>query len=308
MNKRQENYSTMATKVYGVANRHKEIWKNDIKLSETFTQLSNLFPRIKDANIRQNRKTTGITKQKNLYRDKLNLVTNVFLAIFRSYAKITGNEELYENSDLSITEIKIIKDAEIMLTVDTVISYATDNLDKLKEYSLTEEMITEYKEDAVSFVEYLTLPQQIKAECKTATQEIKNLLKTLEVLVTQLLDNLMVPYKIKEPQFYGDYVNARIIYDDPTISKSLMGQVTDLKTGEPLKYVDVIVTVETHNKIKEVKKVTTEKGNFQFKGLPTGKCKVKFVKNYYDTLTVASEINPNDLTRLNATINKSEQN
>jgi len=58
--------------------------------------------------------------------------------------------------------------------------------------------------------------------------------------------------------------------------------------------------------LKEFSKKTTKKGNFQFKGLPEGKCTVTFEKNYYQTLTVDSEIHNNAMTRLNVQLTKSE--
>ena len=77
----------------------------------------------------------------------------------------------------------------------------------------------------------------------------------------------------------------------------MMGQVTDKITGKPLQFVKVTVVFEDDETL-EFTKITTKTGRFQFKNLPEGKCKVIFVKNYYETLTVNSEINPNNLIRL----------
>ena len=52
-------------------------------------------------------------------------------------------------------------------------------------------------------------------------------------------------------------------------------------------------------------KKTTKKGNYQFKGLPEGKCTVTFEKNYYDTVTVDSEVHTGKFTRLNIKMKKS---
>ncbi len=156
-----------------------------------------------------------------------------------------------------------------------------------------------------SFIEYLTKPQEIIAERKTATGHLKELFKQLNEQLSKYLDNHMMQYKTKHPQFYSDYKNAREIIDSPTISISMMGTVTDQETRQPLQYVAVTAKFTIGNKTSEYTKTTTQKGNYQFRGLPEGLCTVTFQKNYYNTLSIESETHNNSLTRLNAAIAKS---
>ena len=306
MNRKQEAYNSMAHKTIGETKRHNDIWKGNKIFVGTVTKTEELFTEIEKTNARQNKKTEGLTQKKNEYRKKLDITTDVFLGIFRSYAKTTGDDELYQNSDKSISEIKKIKDTEIMVLVNTVKTYATDNQKKLRDYGITEPMIADYGKEADGFINYLTAPQEIIAERKTATKHLKELFKQLDEQLTEYLDNHMMQYKTKEPQFYSDYENARIIYDDPTISKSLMGTVTDEETGKPLQYVKVTVKFKPGSELSGNVKSTSKKGNFQFKGLSEGMCKVTFEKNYYDTLTVDSEIHNNAMTRLNVQLKKTK--
>jgi len=308
MNRTQEAYNSMAHKTIGETKRHNNIWKDNKVFVNTVTKIDGLFVEIEETNARQNKKTEGLTGQKNKYRKQLDTTTDVFLGIFRSYAKITGNDELYANSDKSITEIKRIKDTEIMVLVNTTIKYATSHLKDLKDYGITEAMISDYQKSANGFVEFLTKPQEIIAERKTATSHLKELFKQLDEQLTEYLDNLMMQYKLKEPQFYSDYENARIIYDDPTISKSLMGTVTDAhEPAHVLQYVKVTVKFKAGSELADNVKKTTAKGNFQFKKLPEGVCTVTFEKNKYETQTIETEIHKNALTRINVQLKKKEE-
>ncbi len=305
MNKRQEAYSSMAHKVIGEMNRHKDIWKSNKVISGTVEKINGLFKEIETTNARQNQSTKGASQKKREYRKQLDNTTNSFLGIFRSYAKTTGNDELYENSNKTISEIKSIKDTEIIILVNTTKDYATKHLRNLKDYGMTQKMIANYENSADGYVEYLTRPQEIQAEKKTATTELKELFKQLDIQLTEYLDNHMMQFIIKEPQFYKDYENARIIYDDPTIAKSIMGTVTDANTGERLEYVKITVKFKAGIELADKVKSTSAKGNFQFKGIPEGKCTVSFEKNYYQTLTVNSEVHNNAMTRLNVQLKKS---
>jgi len=306
MTRKQEAYNSMAHKAIGEMNRHNNIWKSNKVISGTVEKITGLFKQIETANARQNITTKGITQKKREYRKQLDITTDVFLGIFRSYAKTTGNDDLYANSDKSISEIKKVKDTEMPVLVNSTIDFASKYKEQLKDYGITAKMITDYEASLAGFKEYLSKPQEIKAEKKTATADLKKLFKELDEQLTEYLDNHMMQYKLKEPQFYSDYENARIIYDDPTIAKSIMGTVTDADTGEVLQYVKAVVKFKAGADYAESVKSTSPKGNFQFKGIPEGKCTVTFEKNYYQTLTVDSEIYKNAMTRLNVQLKKNE--
>ena len=192
-----------------------------------------------------------------------------------------------------------------MVLVNTTIDYATKHKKDLKDYGINDKMISDYQASADGYTEFLSKPQEIQAEKKTATAELKQLFKDLDEQLTEYLDNHMMQFVEKEPQFYSDYENARIIYDDPTTSKSLMGTVTDAhEPAHVLQYVRVTVKFKAGAELADKVKMTSAKGNFQFKGLPEGKCTVVFEKNYYETLTVESEIHKNAMTRLNVQMKK----
>jgi hypothetical protein len=304
MDKKQNAYKKMAKKTIGETLRHKAIWEENTVFSDTVNNIDKLFEEINITIARQNRTTGGLTTQKNKSRKILNNTTNIFLGIFRSNAKTIGDENLFDNSDKSLSDIKYISNSEIISYVDTIIAYANTNIEALKEYGISEEMIARYGEEAKSFTKYYTAPQEIIAEKKTATLHLKKLFKQLDLLITEHLDNHIMQYKDKERQFYQDYLNARTIFDEPTITKSMMGKVLDEETGLPLENVKVTVIFKNGLALATYTKTTTAKGNFQFKGLPSGKCKVTFEFPYYDILEVDSVIFDNTLTRLNVAIKK----
>jgi hypothetical protein len=92
------------------------------------------------------------------------------------------------------------------------------------------------------------------------------------------------------------------IDDSQTTALSIKGKVTASEAElEVLDYVKV--TVKT--KDSEYVTNTSAKGNYQFKGLPEGKCKVIFKKNYYQTLVVDSEVHSDKATTIDAKMTKS---
>lgn len=307
MNKRQEAYKSMAMKTTGEMHRHDAIWIKNKVIGGTVTKIETLFKGIDTANARQNMKTEGATQKKNSFRKQVDKTSDIFLGIFRSYAKTTGNDELYQNSNLSLSEIKDIKDTEITVLANSTVKYAEKNKEQLKDYGISADMIKNYSTAIDGYKEYVTRPQEIKAEKKTATVDLKELFKQLDEQLTEYLDNHMMQFVEKEPQFYSDYENARIIYDDPTTSKSLMGIVVDAhEPAHVLQYVKVTVKFKAGSELADKVKSTSPKGNFQFKGLKEGIYIVSFEKFEYETVTKEIEIHKNAMTRLNVQLKKIE--
>jgi len=294
----------MSEKTVGEMNRHNTIWTENAVITATMGKIDKIIVDIGKASARQNRKTTGLTKQKREYRKKLNTQSDVILGIIRSYAVTINDKNLYDNSNLSLSEIRKIRDSEILIKVDTITKFVNNNMAELVPYGMSDKVMLEYSEAADGYKEFLSKPQIIIAERKTATGNLVKLFAALEIEFNDYLDNHMMQYKLTEPQFYSDYINARTIFEDSTISKSLMGTVTDQATGKPLQYVKVIVKFKAGSELADKVKSTTAKGNYQFKTIPPGVYKVLFKLPFYNTEAADCVIHPNALTRLNVALQK----
>lgn len=304
MKKIQEAYLSMTGKSIDEMKRHESLWIENAVIAATMLKLDENYIAIIAASARQNRKTEGFTKQKKKYRKMLNKQSDVILGIIRSYAVTNGDDNLYENANLSISKISAIRDSEMLIKVDTITKIVSKKMAELIPFGISDKIMLDYSETAENYSKSIFKPQIIIAERRTATIELQRLFTELEIEFNDYLDNHMMRYKLSEPQFYSDYINARTIFDGNTISKSLMGTVTDLLTGKPLQYVKVIVKFKAGSELADKVKTTTAKGNYQFKSLPPGVYKVLFKLPFYTTEAADCVIHPNALTRLNAALQK----
>jgi hypothetical protein len=111
----------------------------------------------------------------------------------------------------------------------------------------------------------------------------------------------MMFYEDTDEALYSEYLKRREIHDADTTAMSIRGKVTGGEAElEVLDYVQV--TVKTSK--SEFVTNTSSKGNYQFKGLPEGKCKVVFKKNYYQTVVVDSEVHHGKVTRVDLVMTK----
>jgi hypothetical protein len=297
----------MAYKVIEIMTRHSDVWKDNKAISKVVEKIIGLLAELEKVNANQKITSAGATKKKSQIRKELDKLTNVFLGSFRSYARSINDVQIYEKYDLSMTEIKDVKDTEVIGESQAVAEFATSHLKDLKDFGTTQETIDEYKLVATNFRKILAVPQSIIAERKTLTQKLKDLFKQLDEYLTEDLDNYLMQFITKNPDFYSDYENARIIYDSATISKSLIGTVTD--AHEPthvLQQAKVTVKFKAGSELSDKVKSTSAKGNFQFKDLEEGIYIVTIEKFKYETVTKEIEILKNKMTRLNVQLKKKE--
>ena len=309
MTKTQEAYRSMAEKVLGEMKRFQDALTNDKVITGTVTKIEAKLAEIKKFAQQQSVTTKGGTKEKKQVRGKIDKEMDYLYTAIRAYAKNIGNEDLFETYKATVSVIKRIKDTQIGDYVGTVLAYATDNLNELKPYGIREAGLKALQTNMETYQGILQLPQEIIAERKAATSRLKQAFKELAPLFDDFLDNEMVKFRLDNPEFYEAYINARIIYDNPTHHKAIHGIVTDEETKEVLENVKVYfmhTEAETTADAKYPTTYTTDKGYYEFKSLPEGTGTVIFEMGYYVTLHMPVNLIPNNDLKLNVAIRKKE--
>lgn len=303
-NKELAHYS-MGLKTESTLNKDIKIWKADKIMGTYVLELQTVLTEIKVTNIKQKTPIKGITLEKSMYRNKLNTSTEIILNIICSYASSIGNAELYQQFDIPDSSVKRIKDAQFPMLVLDITNYITINKDVLKPFGLTDELIKKYQAETVNYNNYLIKPTQAKGEIAEATQKIKSLIKKMMEILTTKLDKAMKQYSETYPDFYGDYVESRYIYDLPTHHLSLKGTIVDADTGLPLYFAKVTVKkykagTETASKVKS----TSKKGNYEFKALEVGLWTVIVENTFYEPFIIEIDILPGTMYKLDIKLKK----
>jgi hypothetical protein len=245
---------------------------------------------------------TGYTETKKDAKLILaNLDVNITSSIC-SFADDSGKKELYNEFKTPISKVEIMKDADIVSYSNTIFMTSTKYKTELKPYNVTDEEIANLKILTEEYSKILLVPGQERDQRNIATSNIKELIPETLQIFTRKIDRDMIHYKDTEPEIYKKYEKAREIDDSQTTAMSIRGKVTGGEAElEVLDYVQV--TVKTNN--SEFVTNTSSKGNYQFKGIPDGKCRVIFKKNYYDTLVINSEVHGDKATTIDAKMTKS---
>ena len=95
------------------------------------------------------------------------------------------------------------------------------------------------------------------------------------------------------------------IDDSQTTALSIKGTITDAhEPAHVLQHVRVTAKFKAGQDWKEMYATSTAKGNYQFKGIPDGKCTLTFELEYYETLTKDIAVYSGKATELNITIKR----
>ncbi len=258
---------------------------------------------------KQNYVNTGYTKNKKLAKEELaHLDVNITSSIC-SFANDTGKNELYDEFNVSISKVKIMSDADIVSYSNTIVEQATEYAKELKPYNVTADELVNLTAQCKAYSKILLIPAEERKIKSVAVANIKKLIPEGLKILSRSVDFDMVHYKDTQPDLYHTYENMREIDDSATHALSIIGTVIGHETDiEVLSHVRVGVKFRAGTALKEMKTVTSAKGNYQFKGIPDGKCKLTFELEYYDTVVKEIAVYSDKATKLDVEMTKTVNN
>jgi hypothetical protein len=252
----------------------------------------------------------GAFKRKKEEKNELAIENFRLTGSVRSFATDTNNDLLYKEINTSKAAMIRLSDENLLSYTQVIINKMTEYKTNLKPYSITDKDIVELTAMHKQFRELLLLPAQLRKGVKVATANIKEIITEILTLLRESIDNDMLQYQDTMPELYKKYAVLREIDDSKTTALSIIGTVHDADSDcdgvedECLQHVRATVKFKAGHAWKEMHATTSAKGNYQFKGLPEGKCKVIFKKNYYDTLVINSEVHQGKATKLDVVMTK----
>ena len=269
-----------------------KILKNHVEKLRTY------ISDIEKNEMKQQFDNTGYAENKKQAKQELaNTIVNITASIC-SFATDTGKNELYNEFKPPISSVKTMSDNNIVNYANTVVATAKKYKTELKPYNVTAEEITALTNKTSEYENILLIPAQERKEKKVATANIKKLISETLQLLKRSIDNDMMHYKDTQSDLYNKYINMREIDDSQTTALSIKGKVIDSQTKEPLQYVKVTAKFKAGKAWAEKVKSTTHLGNFQFKGLPNGKCTLTFELEYYNKSVTEIAVHSGTTTEL----------
>jgi len=246
-------------------------------------------------------------QKKKAKEDLSNLIFNLTSG-FCSFAIDTDNQPVLKEFELSLSVVNRLNDAEFVNYANRLITSLGEYSKDLEPYHITAEDLVNLTKDTQAYSDLLHVPDEVIKNKAIATSKIKELITNGHNLLDDSIDRDMNYYKDKDEPFYLEYEKRREIHDANTHALSLIGTVEDADSdcdGDcELQHVRATVKFKAGKAWKEMHATTSEKGNYQFKGIPDGKCTVTFELEYYDIVVKEIAVYSDKATKLDVKMTK----
>jgi len=154
---------------------------------------------------------SGAATSKKTALESLTASAHEIAAAIHAYATEAGDDELAAEVDFSLSDIAKGRSATIVARCTNIASRATENLDALADYKITQAKITALTKKTAAFEGLVSKPRQGVAKKAAANAALPRLLRQGRNILTRRIDRLMVQFRDSAPEFYSEYKTARKI-------------------------------------------------------------------------------------------------
>lgn len=292
MTAKQENQLSMYYVLQTLCDTHTAIWQNDKPFQRAYEEFLTKLPQIAQYRDRQNQNIGGLTKNKSSRRETLIDQAYFVANRMQSYATVVQNNELLGKINHSRTNFVKYRDTDLVGLCNIVLEQAQIHLGELAEYSVSADTLSNLQAAIQAYQDEIGKPRASQSSTKSATETLQKLFLETNALLTERLDKDIEVFRLTQPDFYAQYLNARRIVQTATNKLSLYVSVIDTTTQQPIP--NVKVTFTGYNTLKK----TSPKGAFQVQNLTPGTYEMTLEKLGYATVTQSFHIVDGETTKV----------
>jgi hypothetical protein len=130
-----------------------------------------------------------------------------------AYASVTNNAELTGIADYTKSELMKARDNIFYDKARIIYEAAQPLATQLAGYNIVAADITQFQTLLGQFLTTIPKRRNATAVSKSATTAIGGLFKDVDAILKNKLDKLVLSFRVTNPDFYTNYLNARIIVD-----------------------------------------------------------------------------------------------
>jgi hypothetical protein len=226
MNNKQESKLKMIRLVVSLFARYQTFINSVQALSQFVEALKNILKRIEEVHPVQSADNTGITIDKDNLREELRDQLLILGGMVYNFADDSDNKEVAVRMNLHKSDFDRASLALFNKLCTTVIDDCTKLASSLEKYGYKAEMLVRANDLSEEFKLASVKPRQAKVEVSVATNTVADLFSEAMNIFENKTDRLMLQFAATEPEFYREYVNARMIVSLPVQHKKENGVTT----------------------------------------------------------------------------------
>jgi hypothetical protein len=162
---------------------------------------------------------SGTTEDKNNARTGLEDAAVAIASKGYAFAVNTNNMDLKEQFNYTKSDLQRLRDGELDGVCQNIHDAADANAAALVSYGIVAGDITGLKDLIDAYKAIVTGPRTKIGNRSAAKDDLKTLFKQADNTLKQQMDKLAIGFKTSHPDFYNQYLAARVIVDAPTQKK-----------------------------------------------------------------------------------------
>ncbi len=243
MKKRQITGQNMYQSLVNLMNANSSIWSGNPIISAVVSTLVSLLGLLNLAGTNQKNSTKGITQTKAQARSALILMALAHSAAGMAYAANAGNNTLRVQSKLTESKLNRASDvdfADICMALYTLLNPLAGSLNNFGANAAT---LLAFKNAILAYQPVSQTPKTARAIHRANTTNVAAQITSIDTLVKEQLDTLMVQYKTTNVDFYNAYMGLRHAATTPRHLKTV-SMFLHIKTssGVALENADIKLT------------------------------------------------------------------
>ena len=213
MNAKQINKLNMFEAVQAFLANTQATWTSIAAIGTTKLELDGKITAIRTERQKQEKDASGLVTERKMQRETLLRLTLKVSGSLLAYASVTNNAELTGIADYTKSELMKARDNIFYDKARIIYEAAQPLATQLAGYNIVAADITQFQTLLGQFLTTIPKRRNATAVSKSATTAIGGLFKDVDAILKNKLDKLVLSFRVTNPDFYTNYLNARIIVD-----------------------------------------------------------------------------------------------
>ncbi len=156
----------------------------------------------------------GVTQKKDQLKDVIANKTSMLSGILQIIAAEQNDMDLVKAIKVCKSDILRLKESDVDATVNNITTKATENIELLADFGVTQDIITELNASVEDFNVLIGKPRTILSQKYAALNNIEELFAEGNDVLKLKMDNAMAIFRDLQSEFYTGYQSARTIIDN----------------------------------------------------------------------------------------------
>jgi hypothetical protein len=169
----------------------------------------------------------GASMEKDAAIDSLIQLTMEIANALYVYAFSNDRYDLLSKTSINKSVLYKNSGNDLLTASRNIYAEATVYSAELQPYGINATTLTDFNNAINAFESVISKPREIIGDRKTHTSSLKQLFAEADSIVYDILDKLIVRFKVSAPEFYALYKNARNIINTARRSSGKQEEVTE---------------------------------------------------------------------------------